>query len=120
MQSCNITSEIIEAVAGSFSCGIEVNSVEFFHNIDMIGNFKVRGKGFAELFDLDVFGIVLADRNRKVNDVWDNHHDFFDLLFKFSFFKFEGINFLIDRSNFSHNCLKSGVIFGRFLSLFVN
>ncbi len=69
MQSCNITSEIIEAVAGSFSCGIEVNSFEFFHNIDMIGNFKVRGKGFAKLLDFDVFGVVLADRNRNAVQV---------------------------------------------------
>ena len=54
MKSCDIALKIIKAVAGCFSCLIELDAVEFFHDIDMIGNLKIRNEGFAELLDLDI------------------------------------------------------------------
>ena len=78
MESCNISAEIVKAVAARFSCGIKVDSVELFHNVYVIGNLKRRNIRLTEALKLYVFAVVLAYRNIVAYDVRYNHHSLFD------------------------------------------
>ena len=65
----------------------------------MIGNFEIRNEGLAELLDLNILGIVLADRNGRIDDVRDNEHDLSDLFFKLSLLgreRFELVSHICD------------------------
>ena len=80
MQTGNITLQVVEAVAGGAACSIEVDAVERLHNINVIRNLEIRNDRIAKLLNLNVLGIVLADRNGRVNDVRDDHHTVLDFL----------------------------------------
>ena len=49
----------------------------------MIGNFKVRNERLTETLDLNIFRIVFADRNGRIDDVRDHHHILEDDLVRF-------------------------------------
>ena len=50
----------------------------------MIRNIKLRNKGIAKLLNLNIFAIVLSDRNGGINDVGDGHHNGLYSLLKLS------------------------------------
>ena len=79
MQSCNVSHQIVEAVSSNLSSALKINAVKAFHDICMIWNLKIRNDRLAKLLDLDVAGIVLADRYGWINDVWNVHHDLCNL-----------------------------------------
>ena len=82
MESCDVALKIVEAVAGCFSCLVELDTVKLFHDINVIRNFEIGNEGLAELLDLYILGIVFTDRNGRIDDVRDNEHDLSDLFFE--------------------------------------
>ena len=86
MKTCNISHQIIETISGNLSCTFKIDSVEFFHNFCMVWDFKVRNNRFAKFFNFDILAVVFTDRYRWIDDIWDNHHIFFDFCFNFFFF----------------------------------
>ena len=78
MQTRDVAHQVIEAIACNLSCAIQINTVEGFHNICVIRNFKIGNNGFAESFYLYVFAVILTNGNGRVNDVGNGHHDNLD------------------------------------------
>ncbi len=85
MKPGNIPHQIIKSVACYFSCRIKVNAAEFFHNLGMVRNFKDWHRRLPELFNLDITAVVLSNRNGRVDDVWNRHHDSGDFFRKLLF-----------------------------------
>ena len=48
MQTRNVARQIVKALPGRSARGIDVDAVQLFQNIEMIGNFKVGDLRFAE------------------------------------------------------------------------
>ena len=46
---------------------------------------KEKGAHGIEAFDLYVFAVIFSDRQRRIDDVRDNHHVCFQFFFYFSF-----------------------------------
>ena len=80
MQARDIALEVVEAVARGAARGIEVDAVKRLHDIHMVGNLIIRHDRVTELLDLDVLGVVLADRDGRVDDVRNDHHTALDFL----------------------------------------
>ena len=76
MKSCNIAHKIIETVTRNLSCRIKVDTVEFFHNFRVIRNFKIRYKRIAEPLNFNILTVILTNRNRRINNIRNLHHDF--------------------------------------------
>ena len=126
MQSCNITAQIVESVAACSSCTVKVNTMQTLHDVNMIWNFIIWNNWFAKTFYLNVLAVVLTDRNRLVDDVWNNHHTFFDFFGELFFFYFQISQFLSHRSYlcfylfcffFLAFCHQSADLFGQGVSL---
>ena len=86
VQSCDIAHQVVEAVTSNFSCGIQIDTVEGFHDVCVVRNFEIRNNGFAEFFIFYVFAVVFTNGNCRIDDVRDCHHDHFDSFFNFFFF----------------------------------
>ena len=85
MNSCDVAHQIIETITCYFSCTVQIQTIERFHDFCMIRNFKIRNHRLTETFDLYVLAVVFSNRNRRIDDVRDCHHDRFDLFFYFFF-----------------------------------
>ena len=85
MQPCNISHQIIKSVSCHFPGTVQINAVKAFHNLRMIGNLKIRNSRLAVFLNLHIFTVILSDRNTRINDVRNGHHDlrylFVQLLF---------------------------------------
>ena len=75
MKSGDVAHEIIEAVARNLARGVEVNTVELFHDIGVVGYLEFGYKRLAEALDLNVLAVVLADGYGRVDDLRNAHHD---------------------------------------------
>ena len=80
MQSCNIAAQVVETGAAGSSCAVQVDAVQALHNVHMVRNLKRRNDRLAKALHFHVFAVVLANRNRLVDDVWNDHHSLFDFL----------------------------------------
>ena len=89
MQSGNITHQIIEAIACYTSRCIHIDSMKFFHNFCMVGNFKIRYYRFTIFLYFHIFTIIFTNRNRWINNIRNNHHILLDLIPKFTFLCFQ-------------------------------
>ena len=78
MKSGDVAHKIVETVSGNLSGAVKVDAVEAFHYIRVVGYLKIGNNGLAELLDFHVFAVILADGNRRVDDVRNCHHDLFD------------------------------------------
>ena len=74
MQAGDVSHQIIEAVSGHPAGAVQIDAVEGFHDVRMIGHLEIRDHGLAEALQLHVFGIIFADRDRRIDDVRDDHH----------------------------------------------
>ena len=81
--------QIIESVSGDLACRVEVNAVEFRHDICVIRYLEIRDHRLSELLDLHVAGIVFSDRHGGIDDVRDHHHDAPDLLADLRFLRLQ-------------------------------
>ena len=93
VQSGNITAQEVETVAGCVAGAVQINAVQAFHDINMVRNFPFRNNRITELLNFNVLGVIVADRNSRVNDVRDDHHAVLDFFFEFSFLGFQGFQF---------------------------
>ncbi len=82
MKACDVALKVIKTVACYTSCGIEVNAVQALHNIGVIRDLEIGNNRFAETLIFHILRIILADRNRSVDNVRDDHHALADLLRK--------------------------------------
>ena len=109
VQPCNISAQIIEAIAAGLSCSIQINTMQFLHNINMIRNREIGNNRFSKAFYFYIFAVVSADRYRWINEVWNLHHGFPNLAFQLCF---QLLLFFQLCANCSNLCLYS---FGFFL-----
>ena len=85
MKASNVAHKVIKSVTGNLSCAVKVNSVKLFHNFGVIGNFKIGNNRLAVFFNFNVFAVVAAYGNRRVNNLGNGHHDLVKLFFKLFF-----------------------------------
>ena len=76
MKACYISHKIIEAVSCYSSCAVKIYTVESFHYLGMIRNFKVGYYRLSVSLYLNVFAVILTYRNRRIDDIGDYHHSF--------------------------------------------
>ena len=76
MQSRNISHQIIKSVSCHFSCTIQIDSIESFHNFCVIWNFKIRNNRLTKALQFHIFTVIFSNRNRWINDIRNYHHIF--------------------------------------------
>ncbi len=74
MKSCDVTHQIIEAVACDIARCVEVDAVKALHNICVIGNLKIRDHRLAEFFDLHIVAVIRTERDGRIDDLRNEHH----------------------------------------------
>ena len=92
MEPCDIAHEVIEAVAGNFPCAFQVDAVETFHDIRMVGDFKIRHNRLAEFFDFNVFAVIFTDGYGGVDDIGNRHHNDFNTFLNLFFAYSQAVN----------------------------
>ena len=85
MKSCDISHQVVKTVSRNFSGAVQIQTVKAFHNIRMIRNLKIRHCRLAVSLNFYILTVIFSNRNRRINDVWNGHHDFFNLFFYFFF-----------------------------------
>ncbi len=80
VQPGDVALEVVEAVAGGATGGIQVDAVQALHDVHVVGDLPLGHYGLAETFVLHVLGVVLADGHGIVDDVGDHQHALSDLL----------------------------------------
>ena len=60
----------------------------------MVRDLKIRNYRLAEPLDLDIFGIVLTDRNRRIDHLRDDHHYLCNLFFQLGLLSFQSSKLL--------------------------
>ena len=85
MQTGDVAEQIIEAVAGYASGGVEVDTVERIHNFRMV-RYRERGRdGFPETLHFHVVTVVGAERYGRVNHLRNEKHFLPEFAFQFGF-----------------------------------
>ena len=74
MQSCDIAHQIVETVSCYFSGAVQIDTVEFLHDLGVIGNLEIRNNGLAVFLDLHVLAVIFTDRYGRIDDVRNDHH----------------------------------------------
>ena len=85
MQPCNITHQIVEAIACNPSCSIQVNSLKALHDFRVVWDIKIRHHRFPKALHLHVLTVILSNGDTGVDDVGDGHHNLHDFLRQFPF-----------------------------------
>ena len=80
VESCNIPHQVVKAVSGNLSGAVQIDSVKALHNLCMVWNLKIRHNRLAVLLNLHILAVILSDRNRRIDNVRDRHHDLCDSL----------------------------------------
>ena len=86
MKPCNISHQIIEAIARHSSGRVQVNAVKPLHNVCVVRNLKIRYHGLAKPLHFHVFTVIPANGYSWVDDIGNGHHNLCNLLRKLSFF----------------------------------
>ena len=85
MQTRNISTQIIKAIAACFTRTVKIDPVEPLHDLHMIGHLKRWNCRFSKAFNLNILAVVPADRHRWIDNIRDHHHPLADLCFKLRF-----------------------------------
>ena len=83
VDSCDVAHQIVESVSGNLSCCVKINTVKTLHNVCVIWNLEIRNNRLTKLLNLYVATIVFSDRNGRINDVRDSHHNLGNLFRQF-------------------------------------
>ena len=75
MQLSDITCKIIETVTGDAPCRVKIDTVKFFKYIGVVRYLVIGHFRLAVALDFDVFGIVFADRYRRIYYIGYAHHN---------------------------------------------
>ena len=105
VQSRNITHQIIETVSGNLSGSIQIDTVELLHDLSVIGNLKIRNNRLTVTGNLHVLGIILTDRNRRIDDIRNGHHQLQNTLGQLLLLLRKLLQSLSISSNFLLHCL---------------
>ena len=89
VKSGNIAHQIVETVAGYLSGAVQIDAVEFFHNLGVVGDFEVGNNRFTVFLNFHILGIVFTDGYRRIDDIGNGHHDLCDLFFQFGLCAFQ-------------------------------
>ena len=101
MKTCNIASQIIETFTGCSSCRFLVQTIDGMENISMIRNLIIRNSWFAESLFFYIFTVILTDRYRWINDVWNGVHSCLDFFVQNSFSFFQRLHLISHFLNLS-------------------
>ena len=109
MQARDIALEIVETVARGAARSVQIDAVKGLHDVHMVGDLIIRHNRITKFFQLHIFRIVFADRDRGVDDVRNDHHAALDLLR-------EGLFIRLELLHLVRHCLDLGLdLFGLFL-----
>ena len=75
MKSCDIAHQVIETISSYLSGTVQIDAVKFLHNLGVVRDLEIRYNRLAEALDLYVLAVVFTDRNTRINDVRDGHHN---------------------------------------------
>ena len=75
MQPRYISHQIIKPVARNFTRSVQINPLKFLHDLRMVRDFKIGHDRLPVFFDFHVAAVVFADRNGRIDDIGDRHHD---------------------------------------------
>ena len=78
--------EVVETVSGNSSCRVKVDSVESLHDLCVVRDLEIRNDRITEFLYFHVLAVIFTDRNGRIDDVRDRHHDLFDALLEVFFF----------------------------------
>ncbi len=85
MKPCHIPHQIIKAVPCYLPCRINIKPLKAFHNLCMVRDFKIWHNRFAKLFNLNIFTVIFANWNARVDNIGDYHHNFPDFFLQILF-----------------------------------
>ena len=80
MQTGDIAGQIVETVAGNSSGAVQINAVEGFHDLGVVGDLEIGHNRLAVALYFDVFTVILTDGNGGIDDVGDDQQNVTDLL----------------------------------------
>ena len=80
VQAGNVTQQIIKAISGNPSRGIQVDAVEALHDIHMIGDLKVRHNRLTEALHFHVAGVVRTQGHGIINHLGNHQHPLVNLV----------------------------------------
>ena len=109
MQPGDIAEQVVEPVARNPACGVEVDTVEAFHDFDMVGDRIVGGCAVAEALDFNVAGIIGPNRHRRVHHLRNRVHDIPDFGLELRFASFQ----LLEAVGLGRDLRLDGFGFGR-------
>ena len=69
MEPGDVAQEIVKAVAGDTSGGVQVDAAEGLHDLRVVGDGELRRLGLSETLNLHIFAVVLANGHRGINDL---------------------------------------------------
>ena len=75
MQTGNITQQIVETVAGYPAGCVQINAVEGFHNLGVVGNGVFGHNGIAETLYFHVAAVVRSQRYALVDNLGNHQHN---------------------------------------------
>ena len=95
MKAGNISHQVVEAVACRLTCTVQIQTIERLHDIRVIRDLKIQNNRLTEFLQFNILTVVLADGNRRINDLRDYEHPLADLLLHIVFFNFKSFEFLV-------------------------
>ena len=99
MQAGDVAGQIVKSLSARAPCAVDIDAVEFFEDIEMIGHLEIGRHGLQKALALDILAVVFADGRIFGNDVGNVHHDgleFFGDLFRFTFDRLKPLGVRID------------------------
>ncbi|MPN09967.1 hypothetical protein SDC9_157260 [bioreactor metagenome] len=61
MQSRDVAAQIIEAVAAGLAGAVKIHTVEFFHNVNVVGHLVFWYHWLPKAFNLNIFAVIAAN-----------------------------------------------------------
>ena len=86
MQAGNITQQIVETVAGYPTGCVQINAVEGFHNLGVVGNGVLGHNGVAETLHFHVAAVVRSQRYALVDNLGNHQHNLVNLCLQLALF----------------------------------
>ena len=106
MQTRDIAHQIIETVSGNFSGAVQIDAIEFLHDLCMIRNLKSRDDRLTKLLQFYILRIILADRHAGIDHVRDLHHDLLHAVSDHCFFFLDLLQLICHGSDLLFDCFR--------------
>ena len=86
VKSCNITHQIVETISSHSTCAVKIDSIKTLHDLCVIRDLKIRNNRLAVFSHFYIFRIIFTNRNTRINDIRNYHHDLGYFLIQLFFF----------------------------------